>query len=247
MKRLRIDGLRFLVGTKIEVTRFILQKIGSKKGFILLPTSLNDLASRNSSELRKAYKRIDYCVTDGVPLVWFSNFFRRKSNELLAQRVYGPTLMTDLLKDDSGSINHFFYGSSPETIQDLLVNIKIINQNLKVVGHVAPPFRPLSPREEAVYLAKIRSAKTHILWIGLSSPKQVLLAARWSHFLPGVSVMCVGAAFDFLAKRQLMAPKLVQNLGFEWLFRLLVDPKRLWHRYLITIPRYLLRRLFGLF
>lgn len=245
MKKERLDGLSFLVGTTVEVTSFVLKKIGSRQGFVLLPTSLNDLASRNSDVLRKAYQRVDYCVTDGVPLVWFFNFFRKKNGELLAQRVYGPTLMADILKDDLGNLNHFFYGSSAETIQNLLVNIKKNNKALKIVGQVSPPFRPLSLREEAIYLAKIKSVKANVLWIGLSSPKQVILAVRWSRFLPGVSILCVGAAFDFLAKRQLMAPRLVQNLGFEWLFRLLVDPKRLWRRYLITIPKYLLTRLFG--
>lgn len=85
----------------------------------------------------------------------------------------------------------------------------------------------------------IRRSKTTVLWIGLSSPKQVQLALRWRSKLPGVSIMCVGAAFDFVAQAKPSAPQWMKQLGLEWLFRLVTEPQRLWKRYLVDVPVFL--------
>lgn len=236
MKRVKLEHLNFLIGRRREVTQFVLRKIGTRQSFILLPTSLNDLAAASGSQkLLAAYRQVDFCVTDGMPLVWF---FR-------GERVYGPTLMKNILGKNQGGTKHFFYGSTAQTLAKLTKNLKDLVPQTRVVGKIAPPFRPLTKKEEVKYLAQIRHSRANVLWIGLSSPKQVELAARWQRFLPGVSIMCVGAAFDFLAGKQVMAPSWVQKNGWEWLFRFLVEPKRLWHRYLVTIPGYLLKKAFS--
>lgn len=245
MKRIYFEGLNFLVGNKNQVTNFIFNLICQQKSFILLPASLNDLAEANkSANNKKSYKKVTYCVTDGMPLVWLFNyrsfgFFKQKQYE----RVYGPTLMKEIFGFNAKEINHFLYGSSSEVLTKLNRNIIDSTPNTQIVGQISPPFRQLTLSEEARFIFEIRKSKATVLWLGLSSPKQVLLAARWSKFLPNVGIMCVGAAFDFLAKKQVMAPPVLQKNGLEWLFRLIVSPKRLWKRYLVTIPSYLIKRI----
>jgi len=243
----KLEGLDFLVGARDEVTNFIFKQITGHTSFVLLPTSLNDIASINGNlPLTRKYQEVDYCLTDGMPLVWWFNlecFFLRKKEKI--QRLYGPTLMRDILGKSDNQVKHFLYGSSPQTITNLAKEIIKLNPSIKIVGKISPPFGDLSLADEASFLAEIRKVKADVLWIGLSSPKQVYLATRWKHFLPQVGVMCVGAAFDFLSKKQPMAPRFVQKVGLEWLFRLFVSPKRLWKRYLILIPIYLFKKLFS--
>lgn len=243
------NTFNFKVGKRETITNFILNKIVEKKGFTLLPTSLNDLASVDFDlSLKKSYQKISFCVTDGMPLVWFFNFKKLiKKEKLTAERVYGPELMRDVLVNGNKNTNHFFYGSSQETLLSLENNIKKIAPQTKVLELISPPFRNLTLAEEAMYILKIRKSQADVLWIGLSSPKQVVLAGRWSKFLPGVAIMCVGAAFDFLAEKKVMAPDLIKSTGFEWLFRLLIEPKRLWKRYLVVIPRFLFKKFYFLF
>lgn len=242
----KLGSFNYILGNKNDVNEFLKLKIRKKKSFILLPTSLNDLASVDLDlSLNKYYRKIDYCTTDGVPLVWYFNLIRLfHLKKPIFSRVYGPTLMKDLTSPDAGQFRHYFFGSSLQTIKYLEINLRRSNQKSKFVDFVSPPFRKLALIEEARYLAEIRRKKIDVLWIGLSSPKQVILAARWKQFLPNTAIICVGAAFDFLADKQLMAPLFLQNFGLEWLFRLLVDPFRLWKRYLVVIPIFLLRKIY---
>lgn len=248
MTRAKLEGLNFLVGTRRQITNLLLAVIRTGQGFTLLPTSLNDFAALNDLPAAQAYRQLSYCVTDGMPLVWYfrlKNFFQGRSGKV--ERLYGPTLMKDIFKKSGAEFRHFLYGASPVTLKLLQKNLWEISPQAQLVGAISPPFRELTIQEEARFLLQIKKQQTQILWLGLSSPKQVLLANKWKKALPGVAIFCVGAAFDFVANRQVMAPAFVQDLGGEWLFRLLVEPKRLWKRYLINIPGYFLGKVFNFF
>lgn len=249
MKQEKLSSFNFVFGKKKDVTSFLLNKISFQKNIVILPTSLNDLAAADSdNDLRKVYRRVNFCVTDGVPLVWFfliKNFFRK--NKSAVERVYGPTLMTDILGESKNKFRHFFYGSGEQTIKKL--EKKLLSQfpNLQIAGLVSPPFRDLNVTEEKAYLAQIRRKKVDILWLGISSPKQVKIAVKWKRFLPNTSIICVGAAFDYVAGSTSKPPVWMQINGLEWFYRLLTNPKRLSKRYLFDIPYFLIRRFFGLF
>lgn len=233
----------FVYGKKETITNYLLKKIYKKESFTLLPTSLNDLASVDlDKSLQKSYKKIDFCTNDGMPLVWYFSLKKIFSSQKV-ERVYGPTLMKEILEQGNKNTRHLFYGSSQETLDLLEKNIHTFAPQTKIVELLSPPFRELTLEEEGAYISKIIAQKVDVLWIGLSSPKQVKVAARWKQFLPNTAIFCVGAAFDFLAERQSMAPKIIQQMGFEWLYRLLVDPKRLWKRYLVVIPQFLFKKI----
>src|SRR5207249_3753796 len=98
---------------------------------------------------------------------------------------------------------------------------------------------PLNEEEQKELTERVRAAKPDIFWVGLSTPKQEKFMAEYLPRLQTTLMFGVGAAFDFHSGRVRQAPRWIQRSGFEWLFRLCQEPRRLWRRYLINNPRFL--------
>src|SRR6185437_8216835 len=109
----------------------------------------------------------------------------------------------------------------------------------RVAGAYAPPFRSLTAAEEQEVHTRILSSAADIVFVGIGAPKQERWMYEHRHCFPGLTLIGVGAAFDFLAGRRRQAPRWMQNNGLEWLFRLVAEPQRLWRRYILTTPRFL--------
>jgi N-acetylglucosaminyldiphosphoundecaprenol N-acetyl-beta-D-mannosaminyltransferase len=178
----------------------------------------------------------DMVTPDGMPVVWALRSFGRHDQ----QRVYGPTLMLHVCRQ-AARFGHrvFLYGGLPETLPTLINNLKSQAPGLRVVGSYSPPFRELTPEEDAEVVRSIRESDADILFVGVSSPKQQLWIADHKHKLPGVVMLGVGAAFDFHSGRVEQAPAWMQRSGLEWFFRLTREPGRLWRRYVLKTPRFL--------
>lgn len=123
-------------------------------------------------------------------------------------------------------------------LNSVVRRIKSDFPNLNVVFSYSPPFRPLTKEEDINVCEQISSSKVDVLFVGIGCPKQEFWMADHS---TKVSCMMigVGAVFDFLSGEKKHAPLWMQNAGLEWLFRLGVEPKRLWKRYLRTNPRFI--------
>jgi N-acetylglucosaminyldiphosphoundecaprenol N-acetyl-beta-D-mannosaminyltransferase len=187
--------------------------------------------------IQKIHNEADAVVPDGMPLVWLG----RKQGHHSMGRVYGPDLMFATLKRaaDAGWTN-YFYGGAPEVANELKKRMEIKFPGLKVIGTFCPPFRPLNESEESSILSEIERLQPDILWVGLSTPKQELLMARWKAMGIRAKVMVgVGAAFDFHTGRVCQAPRWMQRCGLEWFFRLCMEPRRLAPRYLRNNPLFL--------
>jgi N-acetylglucosaminyldiphosphoundecaprenol N-acetyl-beta-D-mannosaminyltransferase len=168
-----------------------------------------------------------------MPLVWLS---RLKGWEGV-ERVYGPDLMLAVCQRTATSrYRHFFYGSSPEVLEALVMRLRRRFPTLQIVGTYSPPFRLLSPEEDAQVVDGIRAACANIVWVGLSTPKQERWMAEHVGRLPRTVLIGVGAAFDFHAGTKRQAPRWMQRSGLDWVFRLLSEPRRLYRRYLTNIP-----------
>ena len=100
-----------------------------------------------------------------------------------------------------------------------------------MVGTYAPPFRPLTPEEDAAVCQLINDARPDFIFVGLGSPKQDQWIQEHLASIPGTVMVSCGATFDFFSKQIRQAPRWIQKSGFEWLFRLAHDPRRLWKRY----------------
>ncbi|TCL59340.1 exopolysaccharide biosynthesis WecB/TagA/CpsF family protein [Kineothrix alysoides] len=179
----------------------------------------------------EAYCRIQneaaLAIPDGKPLSLMCRLRGYKD----AQRVAGPDLMPEILKlSEEKGYRHYFYGSTEETLNSLEANLRERYPRLNIVGIYSPPFRKLTPEEDAEIMEKISLTKPDFLWVGLGAPKQ----ERWMYEHKGkvdAVMLGVGAAFDFHAGTAKRAPKWIQEFYLEWLYRLIQDPKRLLKRY----------------
>jgi len=185
--------------------------------------------SRCDPSLKQILNSADLVVADGMPLVWLGRWHGRA----MRRRVYGPELMESFCRQTGPLYQHYFYGGRPGVADRLA---EILNQRYRVrtVGTYSPPFRPLSEEEKVEVDRRIEAAAPDVVWVGLSTPKQ----ERWMYeHRPRLTVPLlagVGAAFDFVAETKKQAPDWVRERGFEWLFRLAQEPRRLWRRYLVT-------------
>jgi N-acetylglucosaminyldiphosphoundecaprenol N-acetyl-beta-D-mannosaminyltransferase len=111
----------------------------------------------------------------------------------------------------------------------------------RIVGAWTPPFRPLTQTEDEAVTADINRCDPDIVWVGLSTPKQERWMAAHVGRVRSPVLVGVGAAFDLHAGQLRQAPPWMQRSGLEWAFRLAVEPRRLWRRYLTNNPRFVLR------
>ncbi|MDH3491982.1 MAG: WecB/TagA/CpsF family glycosyltransferase [Acidobacteriota bacterium] len=176
----------------------------------------------------------DIVVADGMPLVWM----QRLQGVRNAERVRGNDLMIGLFEEaERTGLSVGFYGSKPEVLRAIENRLGIDYPRLDVAYSYSPPFRNLDENEVSKVISDIREKAPDLLFVGLGCPKQEYWMAKHEDHLTSLMIG-VGAAFDFYAGNISEAPKWIQNSGFEWLFRLFQDPKRLWRRYLILNPRF---------
>jgi N-acetylglucosaminyldiphosphoundecaprenol N-acetyl-beta-D-mannosaminyltransferase len=135
----------------------------------------------------------------------------------------------------------YLYGGADGVAQALAERLAKSFPGLEVAGRQTPPFRPLDDDELEAALAEIRAARPHIVWVGLGCPKQEIWMLRNASRLSGCVTIGVGAAFDFHSGRIARAPRWMRDNGLEWLHRLASEPRRLWRRYLVLAPRFIVR------
>lgn len=190
----------------------------------------------DSPDFGKIVNSADMVTPDGMPLVWMLRLKGFKKQ----QRVYGPTLMLHVLERAAQEgIPVGFYGGEPEVLEKLVKCMQGRYPRLNVAYSFSPPFRSLSPDEDDVVCQTIQNSGLRILFIGLGCPKQERWMAEHRNRFSAV-MLGVGAAFDFHAGEKSQAPAWMQRLGMEWVFRLFQEPGRLWRRYLIQNPRFVL-------
>jgi N-acetylglucosaminyldiphosphoundecaprenol N-acetyl-beta-D-mannosaminyltransferase len=156
------------------------------------------------------------------------------------ERVYGPDLLLALCRHSIRTgYRHFFYGGRPGVPERLVANLRRRFPGLRVAGTYAPPFRPLTPEEDERVVQIVNDANPDIVWVGLSTPKQERWMAAHVGRARAPVLIGVGAAFDFHAGVKKQAPPWMRRSGLEWSFRLLMEPRRLWSRYLVNGPLFL--------
>ena len=179
---------------------------------------------------------LDLVVADGQPVRWALNLMHSVG---LRKRVYGPDLTLAVLAQAAQNrIPVFFYGSTPDVLSQLRVNLKQRFPNLVVAGTEPSTFGRTRPEIADRIADKIRQSGAQIVFVGLGCPRQEVWAYEFRHRLK-MPIVAVGAAFPFLAGTLRQAPRWMQDRGLEWFFRLCSEPKRLWRRYLLMSPAYL--------
>lgn len=208
-----------------------------EEGLVVAVANVHSVMSaRRSPELAEVLSHADLVTPDGMPLVWAQRAFGVSH----AERVDGLRLFeASVNRGTVTGARHYFYGSTPETLAAMERRLRAAHPSIEIVGMVSPPFRELAPSERAEHLLAIRAARPTVVWVGLGMPKQELWMSRAHPELPGLSLVGIGAVFDWIAGSAKKAPRWMQDAGLEWLYRLAHDPIRMWRRYAWNNPAFL--------
>ena len=178
----------------------------------------------------------DLLVPDGQPVRWALNSLYGAG---LRDRVYGPQLMLDVCRHAADEqLPIYFYGNRADVLGDLCANLRRQLPTLAIAGTQPSKFRSLNAAERDELVRSIQASGARIVFVGLGCPRQEVFAYEMRGVL-SMPLVAVGAAFNFHAGRLAQAPAALQRCGLEWAFRLAVEPRRLWRRYLLLNPMYL--------
>jgi N-acetylglucosaminyldiphosphoundecaprenol N-acetyl-beta-D-mannosaminyltransferase len=195
------------------------------------------MESQLDEKLLRIHNQAGLVTPDGMPLVWIS----RARGFHSVSRVYGPDLMLAVFSESvKKGYRHFFYGGNEGVAESLKNRFLEKFPGVQIVGTYTPPFKPLSDEENIYIVERIQSCAPDIVWVGLSTPKQEYWMAEFIEDLQVPVLIGVGAAFDFHSGKKKQAPLWMQHSGLEWFFRMVTEPRRLWKRYMVNNPRFVL-------
>ncbi|SES37986.1 N-acetylglucosaminyldiphosphoundecaprenol N-acetyl-beta-D-mannosaminyltransferase [Butyrivibrio fibrisolvens] len=228
-----IFGIRYAIASMTGAVVCVKDSLESLKGrYICFSNVHTTVMAREHSSFRDILNGAAYVFADGNPIATY----QKRRGFLYAERVAGPDFMSEMF--GIKGISHYFYGSSERTLQKLKSNLEREYPGIVIKGLYSPPYRELTQAEDIADVDRINAAGADIVWIGLGAPKQEKWMYAHQGKINGV-MMGVGAGFDFHASTIKRAPKWIQKIGFEWLYRIFQDPKRLVKRYMITNSKYI--------
>jgi exopolysaccharide biosynthesis WecB/TagA/CpsF family protein len=224
-----IDGVEINLATKRAARAEVARRAFRQNGFTLFTLNLDHIAKLESDpDFRAAYERANLITADGWPIVWFA-----KRDGIAIERTCGADLV-DPICEDAAAFGLPTYFIGPGRVAQALA-IQVLEQRypgLVVAGAEAPRFeQPFDSHELDAIATRLKRSRARLCFISLGAPKQELLADRLARACPDIGFICVGAALDFISGKSRRAPRWVQSMNLEWLFRLLSEPRRLLSRY----------------
>jgi len=232
MDQVVLFGIPFSHVSLDELCAAIRTRISSgNPGFIVTPNVDHVCRFHRDAAFRSNYANAFLVVPDGIPLMWSARLLGRPLREKLSGSDLVPEVCAYAADHD---LSVFFLGGRPGAAKGSAAICTAENTNLRVVGTAVPP-RGFECSEESntAVVQAVRDANADICFVALGSPKQ----EAWmdAHLeASGAGVMLgVGAGLDFAAGLVKRAPKPIQRMGLEWLWRLALEPRRLWRRYLV--------------
>jgi N-acetylglucosaminyldiphosphoundecaprenol N-acetyl-beta-D-mannosaminyltransferase len=244
-----------IVGTNIdqysfdEVVEIIVDYAisGGSAEYVVTPNAQHILTLQKDPHFREIYSQAFLVVPDGVPLLWAAKFLQTP----LKGRVNGTDLFEKLCEIAAAKeLKIFLLGGRSGAATQAAEILQTRYSGLKIVGTHCPPYGFESNTAElALINTKIRETTPHILFVGLGAPKQEnWIYANYQQLGVPISIG-IGVSFELVAGMVKRAPVWMQKSGLEWLFRLIVEPKRLWQRYVVGNPLFIwlvLRQKLGL-
>lgn len=225
-----------LVDMDAAVGHIIEMASSSRPNFICVRDVHGLMRAVQDPEMMSIHHSASMVTPDGMPLVWISKL---RSDRKLG-RVCGSDLVEAVCnKGREVDLRHFFYGGKPGIADKMAANLAAKYPGIVVSGTYSPPFRALTEEEDKRIVNIINEAGPHVVWVGISTPKQEFWMRDHVQRIRGATLIGVGAAFDFHAGEITRAPVWMQRGGLEWLFRLLCEPRRLWQRYLLLGSRFI--------
>ena len=240
IERVNVLGVGVSVLDQDRVREFLFEALQQgRRGYVTVTGVHGVSEAQKDPALLEVFNRALLVTPDGMPMVWMGKLQGHES----IRRVYGPDLMLNLCEHSARTgLTHFLYGGVPGTAEELQRQLQARFPGLKIVGIYTPPFRRLNDKELGDLQYQVRASRPDFFWVGLSTPMQERFMAQHLSILPEAKIFIgIGAAFDLLTGRVRQAPASMQRVGLEWLFRFSQEPKRLWKRYLVNNPLFILR------
>jgi N-acetylglucosaminyldiphosphoundecaprenol N-acetyl-beta-D-mannosaminyltransferase len=235
--RVSILGIPIFAGSFQTAIETILNNITTANNYLISATGAHGIVqSTKDMEFRDILLNFYLNLPDGVPNVWLGRLKGFKDIE----RCYGPDLFRAVISQSSEKkITHFLCGGKEGVAEKLKDVCQNKFSNFNIVGTFSPPFAPAEKFDYHQIGEIINNTGADIIWIGVSTPKQEYFAYNLSLYTKSKYLITVGAAFDFHIGAIKQAPNWIQRSGLEWLFRLIIEPRRLFHRYLTIVPLYI--------
>lgn len=201
-----------------------------KKAYVCFANAHMVVEARLNKYIASAVNNSDITTSDGMSVVLaLKQLYKIEQN-----RSAGMDMIYDILKmSEEKSLSIFVFGSTRSTLNLFIKNAKRDYPNLKINGSLAPPFREFTENENNIYADEINNSRSDLLLVGLGCPKQEKWMFENSERINPV-MLGLGGAITLYASQVKRAPMFMQQSGFEWLFRLIQEPRRLWKRYLIS-------------
>ena len=215
--------------TSVENVANYLKK---EKGKTVAICNANTLVrSYHNSEIQKKINSFDIKAPDGFPVAKSSTILHKNDQERVdGFNVFHKTIQNGL----EDGLTHYFYGNNIEVVDLMIKNLKIIYPNIKITGFFCPPIKTYKELSEEKYVKDIIDKNADIVWVSLGFPKQEEFIYELKRkYEISSNFVGVGAVFEWVAKTKIKAPEWLANLGLEWVFRLVQEPKRLFRRYLV--------------
>ena len=239
------QGKRSVLGVLVDVVDYeaataqIIAAAQERKHYAVTALAVHGVMTGVQDRAHNArLNSFDLVTPDGQPVRWALNLLHHAN---LADRVYGPTLTLKVLEQaaDQG-LPIYLYGSTQPTLDRLVPALEAMFPALKIAGVEASKFRSSHPGEAAEIAERIKSSGARIVLVGLGCPRQEVFTYVMRPLLD-MPLLAVGAAFDYHAGLLRNPPAWMQKYALEWLWRLGLEPKRLWKRYILLNPNYLAR------
>ncbi len=238
--RVSICGVEIDKYTFDEVVEAIAQHALSNgtPEYVVTPNAQHILTLQKDAHFREIYRKAFLVVPDGVSLLWAAKFLQTP----LKGRVNGTDLFEKLCAIAAQKeLKIFLLGGRPGAAEKAKETLQGRHPSIQIVGTHCPPYGfESNPAELALINSKIKAAAPHILFVGLGAPKQEYwIYANYQELGVPISVG-IGVSFELVADMVRRAPVWMQKTGLEWFFRLIVEPRRLWQRYIIGNPHFIL-------
>jgi len=196
---------------------------------IALPDSSVVAASINDPQLRRILNKTWLTLPDGKPI----EIIGRRKGFKGTRTISGYWICEKLL---NSTLTHYFYGSESDKQINLIINkIKKIHPKSIILGHKAPPIIDLNEidnnRQIKTDIMNINLLSPNIVWVGISSPKQDYLISTYLNSFGNSIIIGMGGVFNYYLSENKRSPEIIKKIGFRWLWRLIVEPRRLWKKY----------------
>lgn len=227
-----VRGVALSVGLRAAFLEHFQAVLRSRQGAMIFAPDMSLIRrATRDPRLRAAFAQAAFCVNDGTPVALAAGLL----SGVETPRFRGVDLMRAVFAASDPQVRHYLLGGTQAALEALAAQIAS-QPNLTLAGYHSPPFTAFEAMDLPAIAARLEAAQPHVVWVFLGAPKQELVSAALHARLPGMIFVAVGAALDFATKPGREAPIWLQKLGLEWAWRLLKEPKRLWRRYVATVP-----------